>query len=238
MNLIPHIVVLALIFVMPVWDYFEAQRLKTSPDPQRRVKWYAKLLVMGAVLAGAVSWAYGFHEVATIGVSASWMPAREAIRDAIVGLIAGLILLQVVVMLQIRNKPQARAKIEKQLQSLAFMLPVTRVERVWFFVVSVFVGGICEEIVYRGFLIHYLMRSPLDLNVTAAIVVSSLIFGIAHIYQGIGGVIGSAILGVVFAVLFVMTGNLALPIFLHALIDARVLLLISEGENFAPAAKT
>ncbi len=237
MNLIPHIVVLALIFVMPVWDYLEARRLKTSADPQRRVRWYAKLLVVGAVLAAAVVWAYGFHAVATIDVRAPWVADSAALRDAIIGLIAGLILLQVVVMLQIRNKPEARAKIQKQLETLAFMLPVTRVERVWFFVVSVFVGGICEEIVYRGFLIHYLMRAPLSMNVTVAVVVSSLIFGIAHIYQGVGGAIGSTVLGIVFAVLFVMTGNLALPIFLHALIDVRVLLLIPEGKSFAPAAQ-
>jgi hypothetical protein len=32
-----------------------------------------------------------------------------------------------------------------------------------------------------------------------------------------------------------MTGNLALPIFLHALIDVRVLLLIPEGTSFAPS---
>ena len=235
MNYIPHIVVLALIFVMPAWDYFEAQRLKTSPDPRRRVKWYAKLIVVGVILVLLVTWAYGFREVAKIDARAFWIPAREAIRDGIVGLIAGLILVQVVVMFQIRNKPEARAKIQKQLQALAFMLPVTKVERVWFFVVSVIVGGICEEIVYRGFLIHYLMRSPLDLNVTLAIVVSSLIFGIAHIYQGVGGAIGSTILGIVFAVLFVMTGNLALPIFLHALIDVRVLLLIPEGASHAPS---
>ncbi len=235
MRYIPHIVVLALIFVMPAWDYFEAQRLKTSSDPQRRVKWYAKLLVVGVALALLVIWRNGLREVATIDARAPWISANAAIRGAIVGLIAALILLQVVVMFQIRNKPEARAKIAKGLDTLSFMLPVTRDERVWFFLVSVIVGGVCEEIIYRGFLIHYLMSAPAKLNVTLAIAVASLIFGIAHIYQGAGGAIGSTILGIVFAVLFVMTGNLALPIFLHALIDVRVLWLIPKGTSLAPA---
>jgi membrane protease YdiL (CAAX protease family) len=67
--------------------------------------------------------------------------------------------------------------------------------------------------------------------------VSSLIFGIAHIYQGMRGTIGSSVLGFIFALLFVMTGNLALPMLLHALIDARILLMIPEGMNLAPEAQ-
>jgi uncharacterized protein len=235
MAYVPHIVVLALIFVMPAWDYFEAQRLKTSPDPQRRVKWYVKLIVVGVALALVVIWQNGLREVTTINARAPWLPASAPIRTAIVGLITALILMQVVVMFQIRNKPEARAKIAKGLESLSFMLPVTRDERVWFLLVSVVVGGVCEEIIYRGFLIHYLMGAPAGLNVTLAIVVASLIFGIAHIYQGVGGAIGSTILGIVFSVLFVMTGNILLPVVLHALIDARILLILPEGVSFAPA---
>jgi hypothetical protein len=37
-------------------------------------------------------------------------------------------------------------------------------------------------------------------------------------------------------VLFVITGNLALPILLHAAIDARTLLMIPEGVDLAPNA--
>jgi len=236
MRYIPHIVVFALIFVMPVWDYFESIRLKTSPDPRKRVKWYVKLVIVSWLLTLLLIWLVGFQNVVTIGTRASWMPTREGVRDFIVGLLAAVILLQVVALLRVRNKPEVRAKIAKALQSLYFMLPVTRDERVLFFFVSL-TAGICEEAIYRGFLIHYLMGAPGSLNVTLAMVVSSVIFGIAHIYQGVRGTIGSAILGFIFALLFVMTGNLALPMLLHALIDARVLLMIPEGMNLAPTAE-
>ena len=236
MRYIPHIVVFALIFVMPVWDYFESIHLKTSPDPRKRVKWYVKLVIVSWLLTLLLIWLVGFQNVVTIGTRASWMPTREGVRDFIVGLLAAVILLQVVALLRVRNKPEVRAKIAKALQSLYFMLPVTRDERVLFFFVSL-TAGICEEAIYRGFLIHYLMGAPGSLNVTLAMVVSSVIFGIAHIYQGVRGTIGSAILGFIFALLFVMTGNLALPMLLHALIDARVLLMIPEGMNLAPTAE-
>lgn len=235
MRYIPHIVVLALIFVMPAWDYFESVRLKTSADPRKRVKWYTKLVVFSWLLTFLVIWAAGFRNVMTIGTRAAWMPAREGVRDLIVVLLAAVILIQVAAVLKLRTRPELREKIAKAMQPLYFMLPVTRAERIWFFFVSL-TAGICEEAIYRGFLINYLMGAPTNLNVTLATVVSSLIFGMAHIYQGVRGAIGSSILGLIFALLFVMTGNLALPMLLHALIDARVLLMVSEGMDLAPRA--
>lgn len=236
MRYIPHIVVFALIFVMPAWDYFESVRLKTNPDPRRRVKWYAKLVLFSWLLTFLLIWAVGIRNVMTIGTRAGWMPAREGVRDFIVGLLAAVILVQLAAVLKMRTKPELREKIAKALQFLYFMLPVTREERIWFFFVSL-TAGICEEAIYRGFLINYLMGAPANLNVTLAMVVSSLIFGMGHIYQGVKGAIGSSVLGFIFALLFVMTGNLALPMLLHALIDARVLLMIPEGMNLAPTAE-
>jgi membrane protease YdiL (CAAX protease family) len=236
MRYIPHIVVLALIFVMPAWDYFESVRLKTSADPRKRVKWYTKLVVFSWLLTFLVIWAAGFRNVMTIGTRAAWMPAREGVRDLIVVLLAAVILIQVAAVLKLRTRPELREKIAKAMQPLYFMLPVTRAERIWFFFVSL-TAGICEEAIYRGFLINYLMGAPTNLNVTLATVVSSLIFGMAHIYQGVRGAIGSSILGLIFALLFVMTGNLALPMLLHALIDARVLLMVPEGMDLAPRAE-
>ena len=136
-------------------------------------------------------------------------------------------------LLKLRGNSEARGKLMKAMAALWFILPVTREERRWFFVVSI-TAGVCEEVVYRGFLIHYLMGAPAGIGVTLAVVVSSVIFGIGHIYQGVRGAIGTAILGFVFAVLFVVTGNLAAPILLHAAIDARVLLMIPEGLDLAP----
>jgi membrane protease YdiL (CAAX protease family) len=236
MRYIPHIVVLALIFVMPAWDYFESVRLKTSSDPRKRVKWYRKLVAFSWLLTFLVIWAVGFRNVMTIGTRAAWMPAREGVRDFIVGLLAAVILIQVAAVLKLRTRPELREKIAKAMQPLYFMLPVTREERSWFFFVSLS-AGICEETIYRGFLINYLMGAPTNLNVTLAIVVSSLIFGMGHIYQGVRGAFGSSVLGFIFALLFVMTGNLALPMLLHALIDARVLLMVSEGMDLAPRAE-
>ena len=81
MTYIPHIVVLALIFVMPAWDALESRRLKASADSRKRVKWYAKLVVASWLLAALVAWiSGGWRNVATIGARAGG--CRQAMRRA------------------------------------------------------------------------------------------------------------------------------------------------------------
>lgn len=48
-------------------------------------------------------------------------------------------------------------------------------------------AGICEEVVYRGFLMQYFHTLPFHLSLAWAMVASSVIFGIAHLYQGVAG---------------------------------------------------
>jgi membrane protease YdiL (CAAX protease family) len=77
----------------------------------------------------------------------------------------------------------------------------------------------------RGLIIYLLRRFDPSLGVVWLVVISSIIFGFAHAYQGVQGIIASACVGAMFAVLFVTTHSLLIPIILHALIDLRALLI-------------
>ena len=76
--------------------------------------------------------------------------------------------------------------------------------------------GICEEILYRGFLLWYLMCW---LSEAPAILAAAMIFGLAHLYQGWGGVIRSGILGAVFCLGYLLIGSLWALMALHAVMD-------------------
>jgi uncharacterized protein len=52
----------------------------------------------------------------------------------------------------------------------------------------------------------------------------------AHGYQGLAGILGTALLGAFMAVIFLVTVSLWLPIALHAMIDLRILFLLRPGE--------
>lgn len=64
------------------------------------------------------------------------------------------------------------------------------------------------------------------LNLTLALLISSLIFGFNHFYQGAGGAAGAAIGGFVFGLSFLLTGNLLFPIIFHGAMDLRILAIL------------
>ncbi len=99
------------------------------------------------------------------------------------------------------------------------LVPVTNSERLIWVVVAIS-AGICEEIVFRGWLLSTL-HDQIGLTGKALLLAGALIFGLAHAYQKISGVIITAFAGAFFCVIYVKTGSLLIPILLHALIDLR-----------------
>ena len=85
-------------------------------------------------------------------------------------------------------------------------------------------AGVVEELLFR------LAMPALIFAVTGsalvAIGVSLVVFGLLHAYQGIAGVIGSFLLGIVLMAVFLGTGNIVWPIIAHAIFDLRSLVLI------------
>jgi len=89
-----------------------------------------------------------------------------------------------------------------------------------------------EELVYRG----YLMNRVADLfNRTRTAWVVSLIavhvvFGLAHAYQGMTGIIDEGLMGVLLGVMYLATGrNLAVPIVAHGIADTVDVVLMFLG---------
>ncbi|MBV9483260.1 MAG: CPBP family intramembrane metalloprotease [Acidobacteria bacterium] len=106
------------------------------------------------------------------------------------------------------------------------LIPSTAAERVWFAIVSLGAGA-SEELLFRGFLIWYLGFFLPHLPLLGLIVVSSLIFGICHLYQGGLGVAATALVGAVLAWMYVVSGSLLLPVTIHALLDLRILAIFT-----------
>jgi len=104
------------------------------------------------------------------------------------------------------------------------MLPHERTER-WGFAALAVTAGITEEWIWRGFGAAALRAAWPQLPLAPTVAVLALAFGWAHVYQGLGGVLATALLGGLFAWLYLSTGSLLLPMLLHVLIDLRALLV-------------
>ncbi len=82
-------------------------------------------------------------------------------------------------------------------------------------------AGICEAIGYRGFLIWYVVQlvGGSTAGLTAAVAVSSVVFGLGHLYQGPKCAARIMGLALVFGGLYVVSGSLWIVMALHAYID-------------------
>jgi len=93
-------------------------------------------------------------------------------------------------------------------------------------------GGFIEEILFRGFLMVEINKLLGTGNVYLAIniLLTSLMFGIAHWYQGKSGVLSTGLLGAFLGAIFVWNEfNLWLPIFVHGFINTFALIFIATG---------
>jgi membrane protease YdiL (CAAX protease family) len=79
-------------------------------------------------------------------------------------------------------------------------------------------NGLLEEVLVTGYLLTRLRK--LGVNPAAAIAISATLRGSYHLYQGFGGFIGNAIMGVIFGVLFLRWRRVGPMIIAHTLIDA------------------
>jgi membrane protease YdiL (CAAX protease family) len=79
-------------------------------------------------------------------------------------------------------------------------------------------NGILEEIVVLGYLLNRL--DQLGMRPSRAIALSAVLRGSYHLYQGFGGFIGNAIMGVIFGILYKRWGRVTPMIIAHTLIDA------------------
>jgi hypothetical protein len=111
------------------------------------------------------------------------------------------------------------------------LVPTTARERVLFALVALS-AGICEEIVYRAWLLDVLHRA-IGLGGFTLVGIAAVVFGLDHYYQGIAGILITSLLGLVFCGLYFASGTLLVPIVIHVAVDLRVALLPSAPSTAA-----
>ena len=91
----------------------------------------------------------------------------------------------------------------------------------WVVGVAIFAAGFGEEVLYRGFLMDRLERlSGHRGRPWAVLVIQALLFGLPHAYQGMGGMLVTACVGLLFGYIRNrMGGNLWAVIIAHAAVD-------------------
>ena len=106
------------------------------------------------------------------------------------------------------------------------------VQLLFWLVMSWTLAAFLEEMVYRGWITARIAEAGgLSRNAwVIAILLSSVLFGFAHLYQGTSGVITTGLSGLVFGVAYLASGrNLWCPILAHGLTDTIGFVMIYGG---------
>jgi len=217
------ILFLLLVVSYPFWERYEIGTLKGSTEPDARVKSYRRTILYQWGVTLILLLLVGFR---TLARSPAVLPGVPALTSGfLVAVLPGLLIGLLAPVLLAQWNPALRKKLEASFTGIAYYLPRTGRERALFALVCV-TAGVCEEIIFRGWIIRYLAALPFGLTLWGSLGLSSALFGLVHLYQGWRGVALTAVLGGMLGLLFLVTGNLVVPIILHVLIDLRALWLM------------
>jgi membrane protease YdiL (CAAX protease family) len=190
-----------------------AMLAKPAVGPRERISLYVSTIAFQWVAAGVSgwrAWARGFT-LAQLGLE---MRGKSYI---VVVALLGAAILATLQWLNLRRMGRLPAKRRGPLQALAERIfPQSERETLLFFGLAV-TAGICEEFLYRGFALAAFTRAGLS-NWTV-VLLSSILFGLAHLYQGRGGFVGTMILGTLFGVARIAYDSLVPVIAWHIAVD-------------------
>jgi membrane protease YdiL (CAAX protease family) len=111
------------------------------------------------------------------------------------------------------------------------LVPRSKKERRLFALVAL-TAGICEEFLMRGILFAVVMNLFPGLSAYAVPVICALLFGVAHAYQGIKGIVQTSVVGLFLGLLYLATGSLIPGMILHFAIDLSSC-FIAPDSNFS-----
>jgi uncharacterized protein len=210
------LIFLILAVVVPWRGRIRLKQLLAKPrvESRERISLYLSTIAfqwIAVAIAGWRAWAHGYTRP-ELGLSTG-----PNLLGTVIAGIVGTILLASLHWMNFRRMGRLLDKLPPRVQAMATrILPQSARERVPFSALAI-TAGCCEEFLYRGFAMAAFARAGFP--IWAAVVVSSVLFGAAHLYQGRGGLIGTGILGLLFGAFRAYTGSLLPVAAWHAAID-------------------
>jgi membrane protease YdiL (CAAX protease family) len=195
-----------------IWRRFTAMS-KEQPERARRSLWRSWITMLWLLaIAAAVLWAYSERpwSLLRLQLPMGWRLWASA------ALVLAVVALYLPTISKLRRiSVERKAALYSRLESHAGMLPHTTGDLIWFIALSV-TAGICEELVFRGYL---LWAAQSLFGLWPAVVVCCVLFALAHAYQGVGGIVRTGLIGAFFMASVLSLGSLLPAMVAHALID-------------------
>jgi len=201
--------------VVPWRGWARMQKMLASPSMSgtERMRLYAISIASQWVLSATIAWRGFARGLRWNMLGFKFQPAAALL----IGGIGGALAIGLAHWFNLRRVSRSTNPQLERLRSLAVKIfPHTDQEAALFCGLAV-TAGICEEFLYRGFVFAAL--SQIAFPTWAILLVSSVLFGLAHAYQGKGGMVGTFILGTVFGSVRILYDSLVPVVFWHIAVD-------------------
>jgi uncharacterized protein len=187
----------------------QARQANPATLPPSRIPLYLSLIAIELIFVWFVTIgirAHGFKLLDLLG--RRWRTAFDVLTDLLLAIAtAGL--------LRVAG-PILYSLLGRWASNTGFLLPATLSESMVWIVVSA-AAGVCEELVFRGYLQRQLWTLTRSLPV--ALLLQAVIFGAGHIYQGWKPAVVTAIYAVIFGLVAAWRRSIIPGAIAHAVID-------------------
>jgi len=209
------LIFLLLGFVIPWRGYARMRHLMALPEvtSRERIKLYCATICFQWLLTALVAWRAFARGLSLHALGIGPVTSISLLTVTFIG----AALIAAAHWANVRRMARSDHPNLQRLRLLGLRLfPRSKSEMALFVVLSL-TAGICEEFLFRGFVMAALFRAGLDTWLVA--VLSSAMFGLAHLYQGKGGSLGTGILGALFALVRIIYNNLVPAMVWHSALD-------------------
>jgi len=217
MELVDHLFILLIFVALPIYSAIESRRYLArieAGQPANQVRFYLKTAAMQWVYLaalGIVWWILG-RPITDLGFRNLEGIQLWGGAASLAVMIGALVLSWQAIT---RASDEEKKKHTDALGQMVHFLPQTDRDLRYFVGASI-TAGIVEEVVYRGFALWYLGSF---MPMWTAVAVSSAGFGMRHVSLGGDSAVRAGAIGLVFALFYIMTGSIWLPILAHIALD-------------------
>jgi uncharacterized protein len=201
--------------ILPWRGRVRVKKLLAMPhvSTMERLTLYASTIAFQWFAVAVVAWRAWAH-----GFTASQLGLTVHDRTRIlVASIVGAATIAALQWLNLRRVGRIPVEARSSLQAIAErILPQSTVELLPYLALAM-TAGLCEEFLYRGFAMAVLVH--VGLQAWAVVLLSSVLFGLAHSYQGRGGIVMTLLIGLFLGTSRLAYDSLVPAIFWHSAVD-------------------
>jgi uncharacterized protein len=209
------LIFLVLGFVLPWRGRARMKKLLALPQvsTMERLILYASTIAFQWFAVAVVAWR-AWARGCTASQLGLTIPDRTRILVAAVAGAAAIATLQ---WLNLRRVGRIPVGSRGPIQAIAErILPQSTVEMLPYLALAI-TAGLCEEFLYRGFAMAVLTH--VGLQTWVVVLLSSALFGLAHSYQGRGGIVMTLLIGIILGLGRIAFDSLIPAIFWHSAVD-------------------